>query len=155
MEQIILDKVNYEIRDIKRQMKTLDLEMKDVLTCVETPESSDVEGDDVDEPEVDGPHNVLLRVEAVPQRETEYSSLYLNQRYSENAEKKVRLMKEEIKKNLISEILLNPEFPDILDDIRETYPDDGGRNFINSLVACHIILTPDELLELSFFAIVS
>jgi hypothetical protein len=113
-------------------------------SSVETPESSDVEGDDVDEPEADGPRNVLLQVEAIPQREAEFSSLYLNQRYRENAEKKVRLMKEEVRKNFISEILLNPEFPDILDDIRETYPDDGGRNFINSLVACHIILTPDE-----------
>jgi len=48
--------------------------MKDVLTCVETPESSDVEGNDVDEPEVDGPCNALLQVEAVPLREIEYSS---------------------------------------------------------------------------------
>jgi hypothetical protein len=144
MDRIVLDKLNYEIGDIKQQLKTLDLEMKDVLTCVETPDSSDVEGDDVDEPEADGPRNVLLQVEAIPQREADFSSLYLNQRYRENAEKKVRLMKEEVRKNFISEILLNPEFPDILDDIRETYPDDGGRNFINSLVACHIILTPDE-----------
>jgi hypothetical protein len=144
MDRIVLDKLNHEIGDIKHQLETLDLEMKDVLTCVETPESSDVEGDDVDEPEADGPRNVLLQVEAIPQREAEFSSLYLNQRYRENAEKKVRLMKEEVRKNFISEILLNPEFPDILDDIRETYPDDGGRNFINSLVACHIILTPDE-----------
>jgi len=144
MDRIVLDKLNHEIGDIKQQLKTLDLEMKDVLTCVETPDSSDVDGDDVDEPEADGPRNVLLQVEAIPQREADFSSLYLNQRYRENAEKKVRLMKEEVRKNLISEILLNPEFPDILDDIRETYPDDGGRNFINSLMACHIILTSDE-----------
>ena len=144
MDRMVLDKLNHEIGDIKQQLKTLDLETKDVLTCVETPDSSDVEGDDVDEPEADGPRNVLLQVEAIPQREADFSSLYLNQRYRENAEKKVRLMKEEVRKNFISEILLNPEFPDILDDIRETYPDDGGRNFINSLVACHIILTPDE-----------
>ena len=144
MDRIVLDKLNHEIGDIKQQLKTLDLEMKDVLTCVETPESSDVEGDEVDEPEADGPRNILLQVEAIPQREAEFSALYLNQRYRENAEKKVRLMKEEVRKNFISEILLNPEFPDILDDIQETYPDDGGRHFINSLVACHIILTPDE-----------
>ncbi len=98
----------------------------------------------MDEPEVDGPRNTLLQVEAIPQRETEYSSLYLCQRYHEKEEKKVWLIKEEIKKNFISEILLNPKFPDILGDIREKYPDDGGRNFINSLVVCHIILTPDE-----------
>ena len=147
MERVFLDKLNqlnHEISDIKRQLKTVDLEMKDVLTCVETPESSDVEGDEVDEPEVDGPRNYLLQVEAIPQRETEYSPLYLDRRYRENAEKKVRMMKEEVKKNFISEILLNPEFPDILNDLREVYPDDGGRNFINSLVACHIILAPDE-----------
>jgi len=144
MDRMVLDKLNHEIGDIKQQLKTLDLEMKDVLTCVETPDSSDVEGDDVDEPEAEGPRNVLLQVEAIPQREADFSSLYLNQRYRENAEKKVRLMKEEVRKNFISEIFLNPEFPDILDDIREAYPDDGGRNFINSLVACHIILTPDE-----------
>jgi len=29
------------------------------------------------------------------------------------------MMKEEVKKNFISEILLNPEFPDILNDFRE------------------------------------
>jgi len=38
MEQIILDKLNYEIRDIKQQIDTLESEWKDVLTCVETPE---------------------------------------------------------------------------------------------------------------------
>jgi hypothetical protein len=65
MDRIVLDKLNHEIGDIKHQLETLDLEMKDVLTCVETPESSDVEGDDVDEPEADGPRNVLLQVEAI------------------------------------------------------------------------------------------
>jgi len=40
MERVFLDKLNqlnHEISDIKRQLKPGDLEMKYVLTCVDTP----------------------------------------------------------------------------------------------------------------------
>jgi hypothetical protein len=49
-------------------------------------------------------------------------------------------MKNEIKKNRLAEIIAHPSFVTTLETIRETYPDDGGRQYINSLVACHSIL---------------
>jgi hypothetical protein len=135
-----LNEIDRRIADIRRQLADHELEVQDVLACVDTPESSDVEGEEVDEPEVADSRGDLFRVEALPQRETAYSPLYSQPQYKEKAERKVRLMKEEVRKNYVSVILLNPEFPIILDDIRAQYPDDGGRIFINSLVACHIIL---------------
>jgi hypothetical protein len=40
----------------------------DVLTDVNTPDNSDVEGDEVDEPLFLGVRQVLLQVEAIPTR---------------------------------------------------------------------------------------
>jgi hypothetical protein len=59
------------------------------------------------------------------------------------AEKKVKLMKEELKKNRLSEIINDPEFATVLRQIQDIYPDDGGRQYINCLVACHDILNPE------------
>ncbi len=65
------------------------MEMKDVST----PDASDLEGEDIDEPVVNNSKESLLRVEFIPRRETEYSWLYLCPEYRARAEMKVRGMK--------------------------------------------------------------
>jgi hypothetical protein len=143
MEHMELDKIDLEITEIDITVTKMELELKDVLSQVETPENSDVEGDEVDEVAFAGPREALLNVEALPRRETSYSSLYLSPGYCLKAEKKVKLMKEELKKNRLSEIMNDPEFATVLRQIQEIYPDDGGRQYINCLVACHDILNPE------------
>ncbi len=145
MEDILrYEKLTIEIKDLGEQINNLEMEVFDVLTNVETPESSDVEGEEVDEPEFRGPKQALLEVETLPQRETTYSPRYRCPYYRMRAERKVKLMKEEIKKNSLARVLLDPEFPIILENVQTVYPDDGGRRYINSLVVCHTILKPDD-----------
>ena len=72
-----LDKIDLEITEIDITVTKMELELKDVLSQVETPENSDVEGDEVDEVAFAGPREALLNVEALPRRETSYSSLYI------------------------------------------------------------------------------
>ena len=143
MEHMELEKLNLETTECDKQIKKWELELKDVLTQVETPENSDVEGDEVDDLEFEGPRLALFNVEAVPRRETEYSSLYLCPGYRLRAERKVKRMKEELKRNFLSEIIRDPEYVTVLRQIEELYPDDGGRHYINCLVACHDILNPE------------
>jgi len=89
-----------------------------------------------------GVRELLLRVEVMPQRPTDYSNLYLDPHYVGRAERKMKRMKNEIKKRSICEIMRVPEFPRIVRNNGEVYPDDGGRKFINVLVACHEVLNP-------------
>lgn len=79
------------------EIAKMELELKDVLTLVEMPENSDVEGDKVDDLEFAGPRQALLNVEAVPWRETAYSSLYLCPGYHLRVERNVKMIKEELK----------------------------------------------------------
>jgi hypothetical protein len=134
------DKFKYRINLCDSQIRQLTLELMDVLTDVNTPDNSDVEGDEVDEPLFLGVRQVLLQVEAIPTRPTAYSELYGKEWYCAKSEKKCKKMKNEIKKNRLAEIIAHPSFVTTLETIRETYPDDGGRQYINSLVACHSIL---------------
>lgn len=136
------DKLKFRTHLCDLQIRQLTLELLDVLTDVNTPDNSDVEGDEVDEPLFQGVRQTLLQVEAIPTRPTAYSELYEKEWYCVKAEKKVRKMKNEIKKNRLSEIITHPSFVTTLETIRENYPDDGGRQYINSLVACHSILNP-------------
>ena len=134
------DKFRYQINLCDVEIRQLTLELLDVLTDVTTPDTSDVEGDEVDEPLFRGVREVLLRVEAIPIRPTAYSELYEKHWYCVKAEKKVRKMKNQIKKCRLTDIIAHPRFVPTLETIQENYPDDGGRQYINSLVACHSIL---------------
>ena len=72
-----LDKLKFQIQECDREIKQLELELLDVLTNVATPDNSDVEGEEVPEPYLQGVKQTLLNVEAIPVRETAYSELYL------------------------------------------------------------------------------
>ena len=136
------DKLRWLIAEDDKEILRLERELLDVLTEVGTPDNSDEEGDDVED-RMEGVKNVLLRVEAIPQRETAYSALYNNARYCKKSEKKVRLMKNVIKKVQLSDVFLHPNFVAQLRNIERIYPDDGGRNYINTLVACYEVIKPE------------
>ena len=136
------DKLRWLIAEDDKEILRLERELLDVLTEVGTPDNSDEEGDDVED-RMEGVKNVLLRVEAIPQRETAYSALYNNERYCKKSEKKVRLMKNVIKKVQLSDVFSHRNFVAQLRNIERIYPDDGGRNYINTLVACYEVIKPE------------
>ena len=133
------DKLRWLISESDKEILRLKRELLDVLVELGTPEESDEEGDEVED-RMEGVKNVLLRVAAIPQRETAYSALYSSARYCEESEKKVRLMKNVIKKVQLSDVFSHPSFAAQLRHIERTYPDDGGRIYINTLVACYEII---------------
>ena len=121
------------------------LEKLDILSAVETPDTSDVEGEEIDEPLFRGYKQIYLSVEAVPSRKTSYSNLYEFPKYRAKAELKVRRMKAEVKKRGLSETRNIPEFNRIVDGLEKLYRDDGGRRMIAFLVACHKIFNPNSI----------
>jgi len=96
------DKFKYRINLCDSQIRQLTLELMDVLTDVNTPDNSDVEGDEVDEPLFLGVRQVLLQVEAIPTRPTAYSELYGKEWYCAKSEKKCEKNEKRNKKEQIS-----------------------------------------------------
>jgi len=111
---------------LERQEQILQMELLDVLTDLSTPDNSDAEGEEIDERVLPTVRQALLEVKTCPTRWTQYAQLYQCQTYKAKAEKKVRKMKK------------------ALQLIEEVYPDDGGRAGINSLVACHHVINPEN-----------
>ncbi len=77
------------IADLDRRERVLTMELKDVLTDISTPDSSDVEDDEVEELEMPRVRDALMQVESSPRRWTEYSELYQHEDYRAKAKLKV------------------------------------------------------------------
>jgi hypothetical protein len=95
------DKFKYRINLCNSRIRQLTLELLDVLTDVNTPDNSDVEGDEVDEPLFQGVRQVLLQVEAIPTRPTAYLELYGKEWYCAKAEKSAKNEKRNKKEQII------------------------------------------------------
>jgi len=122
-----------ELQELDRQERQLRMELLDVLTDITTPDNSDVEGEEVEDLTM-----------SFPTRWTPYSELYRSQAYREKAARKVRVMKKMIKRHAMAELLMNQHFTNALNQIEQVYPDDGGRTGLNSLVACHHVINPND-----------
>jgi len=133
------------IADLDRQERTLTLELMDVLTDVATPDSSDVEEEDAEVEELELPQvrDVLMQVESSPRRWTEYSELYQRAEYRSKAKLKVRLAKKLARTVHLGPMMTSPSFIQSLQRVESTYPDDGGRDGINTLVAIHNVIKND------------
>ncbi len=132
------------IADLDRRERVLVMELKDVLTDVFTPESSDVEDDEVEEVELPQVRDALMQVEPVPRRWTEYSSLYEGEDYRSKAKLKVRFVKNLIRTIRLRPLLMSLAFVRSLERVELTYPDDGGREGLNSLIALHNIIINNQ-----------
>ncbi len=128
------------IADLDRRERVLIMELKDVLTDISTPESSDVEDDVVEEVELPRVCDALLRVETFPRCWTEYCGLYENEDYRSKAKLKVRFVKKLIRTVHLGPLMMSPDFIQSLQRVELTYPDDGGREGLNSLVAMHNVI---------------
>ena len=138
-----MERLQAEIELLDRKEKVLQMELMDVLTDVTTPDNSDVEGEDIEEPEMPDVRRALLEVGALPTRWTAYSELYQNAEYRMKAQKKVRKLKNMIKKCTLNEVMMNLQYITALQNVERNYPDDGGRAGLNSLVACDHVLNPE------------
>jgi hypothetical protein len=143
MEQHNDEDLQLHIAELDRRERVLIMELADVLTDISTPYNSDVEGDEIEERAFPEAREALLRVRAYPARWTSYLPLYQDAEYRSKSEKKIRKLKNMIKRTTIGEVMMNQRFIEALRRIEATYPDDGDRKGINSLVACHHVLNPE------------
>jgi len=130
------------IADLDRQERLLTLELMDVLTDIATPEASDAEAEDEDVEEIDlaNVRSSLMQVDSFPRRYTEYSELYQRAEYRSKAKLKVRFVKKLLKSVRLEPLMAGPNLIASLNRVESTYPDDGGREGINLLVAIHNIV---------------
>jgi len=80
------------------------MELLDVLTDIATPDNSDVKGEEVEELTMPAVMQALLNVQTYPTRWTPYMELYQCQVYKAKADKKVRKMKNLIKRCALAEL---------------------------------------------------
>jgi len=130
------------IADLDRQERLLTLELLDVLTDISTPDASDAETEATEAEETDlGPvRDTLMQVDPIPRRYTEYSELYQRVEYRSKAKRKVRFAKRLVKSARLEPLMTGPNFVASLNRVQTTYPDDGGREGINLLVAIHNVI---------------
>jgi len=130
------------IADLDRQERLLTLELLDVLTDIATPDASDSETESMEAVESDlaSTRDTLKRVDPIPRRHTEYSELYQRNEYRSKAKLKVRFAKNLIKSIRLESLMAGPNLVESLNRVVATYPDDGGREGINLLVAIHNII---------------
>ena len=131
------DNLTEAIAYLDRRERVLIMELKDVLTDIPTPESSDVEDDEVEEVEMPQVRDALMRVEPFPRRWTEFANLYEDEAYRSKAKLKVRFLKNLIRTVHLRPLMTSLAFVRSLERVELTYPDDGGRKGLNSLVALH------------------
>ena len=143
LQNIKMERLQAEIQFLDREERVLQMELMDVLSEVTTPDNSDVEGEDIEEPAMPDVRRALLEVGALPTRWTAYSELYQNAEYRMKAQKKVRKLKNMIKKCTLNEVMMNLQYITALQNVERNYPDDGGRAGLNSLVACDHVLNPE------------
>ena len=125
------------------------MELLDVVNDIETPPTS--EDEDPESPILHPPRtehilqlflNMLAAISTLT-RETSYSELYYDKKYLKNVEKKMKKMKKNAKRVNFEEIYRHECFQEHLTRIEHMYPDDGGRAFLNHLVALEAHLTTE------------
>jgi len=106
---------------------------------IATPEVSDTEVDneDIEETDLACVRDSLMQVDSFPRRYTEYSELYQREEYRLKAKLKVRYAKKLLKSVRLEPLMAGPNLVENLNRVESTYPDDGGREGINLLVAIH------------------
>ena len=136
-----LEEIEEELREIEAEENRLELQLLDVLTDVDTPEVSEDEDefDCVEEAtqELQLFKNNLLRCFEEPVNQCDYLVLYQNEDYKNRGRRKIKLLKKEVKTTVLQEILEDECYAINLARIEEHYPDNGGRIFLNELVAIY------------------
>ena len=128
---------------IDRESAQLDLEVKDVVREVHTP---DVTSDSDDEPTVyqDGEWNLaqrLLSTSVTPSIPCEYSALYNDEAYQRRARLKLHNVKESFRirtRQEIMDLMDSQDYQETMQYLYQTYPEHGGREDLYHLVAMYM-----------------
>ena len=126
-----------------RESALRDLEVKDVLRAVDTP---DVTSDSDDEPTVyqDGEWNLaqrLLSTSVTPSIPCEYSALYNDEAYQRRARLKLHNVKESFRirtRQEIMDLMDSQDYQETMQYLYQTYPVHGGREDLYHLVAMYM-----------------
>ena len=126
-----------------RESALRDLEVKDVLRAVDTP---DVTSDSDDEPTVyqDGEWNLaqrLLSTSVTPSIPCEYSALYNDEAYQRRARLKLHNVKESFRirtRQEIMDLMDSQDYQETMQYLYQKYPVHGGREDLYHLVAMYM-----------------
>ena len=136
-----IEAIQAEINRLDDEERKIELELLDVFTDVQTPTTSEDEDEEEEDIHVERDPIIRLFKEAIlsasgfPTRMCAYLERYEDPIYRRNAVKKLKCLKKFVKSSNMDEILRNPLYLTTLTRIRETYPDHGGREFLNELIA--------------------
>lgn len=131
------------------------MELLDVFTDIETPQTSEDEEDvPVQFPspsttKAKTMYNKILHAPMMPSRPTAYDERYLDAKYRKNVSKKYKKMMKKAKSVDFQSIYDNPRFWLQIDRVAQTYADHGGRDSLYELVALYCHLTSDENVDVS------
>jgi hypothetical protein len=133
--------IDQELAALARQEQNLEMELDDALTDIMSTDNSDSE-DEVHHEEDNIVRLFKNRILNASDRPTELCSFimrYEDPVYRRSMERKMKKMKNKVKASDIQAVLSNPAFRVELDRIRRTYPNHGGREFLNELIAAYIV----------------
>ena len=137
------------IERLDNEARRLEMELLDVVNDIETPPTS--EDEDPEAPIVNPPTtphiaqmllNMLAAVSTLS-RDTAFSALYHDRNYLHKVSKKMKKMKKRAKVVDFESVYRDECFWHHLARIQRTYPDNGGRSFLNHLVALEGHLTTE------------
>jgi hypothetical protein len=138
-----LQHINEEIAALARQERNLEMELDDALTDITSAENSDSE-DEIHNEEDDIVRlfkNCILNANGQPTELCSFIMRYEDPNYRRSMRRKMKKMKNKVKASDIQAVLSNPAYMVELERIRRTYPNHGGREFLNELIATYIVST--------------
>jgi hypothetical protein len=138
-----LQHINEEIAALARQERNLEMELDDALTDITSAENSDSE-DEIHNEEDDIVRlfkNCILNANGQPTELCSFIMRYEDPNYRRSMRRKMKKMKNKVKASDIQAVLSNPVYMVELERIRRTYPNHGGREFLNELIATYIVST--------------
>ena len=147
-----------ELEFLNAMSQQMDMELQDVLTDVETPTTSDDEDEDPETPLLHPPEsarimellqNMICATHTSVTANTPYAPLYKQYQYKKNVNKKIKKMTKNARKCKFEVIYNDNLFWLHLERLESTYKNDGGRTFLNYLVALHCYLTNESESESS------
>ena len=140
-----MENLQEQIEALAKHERNLEMELKDVLTDVSTPENSDEEGEEVEFHQERSEiarlfKDCILNAVGEPTRMCNFIMRFQDREYRERTARKMKKIKKIVKMADIERVLEDPRYLDELRRIGQTYPNHGGREFLNELVAVYCIL---------------
>ena len=142
-----IDAIRAELIRLETEERKLELELKDVLTDIDTPDTSEDEEEEEEEIEEDDWIADLFKIRLLsasgsPSRFCEYLERFQDPIYRRNMRRKMVRLKNCVRASSVADVIRSPEFLNQLIRVQETYPDDGGRKFLNELIAFYCTVNP-------------